>query len=65
MMNRIYQDRHAEDYQVEMKIDIMIDLKTLNPLIEGFQVEKIIKKNFQMMKIMEDVHLELQYLSKL
>ena len=45
--------------------DLMIDLKNLNLLIEDFQVEKIIKKNMQMMKIMEDVHRGPQSLSRL
>ena len=49
---------------MEDKIDIMIDLKILNQLKEGFLVETIIKKNILMMKVLGDDHLELQYLSK-
>ena len=50
---------------MQLLIGIMIDLRNLNLLIEDFQVEKIIKKTIQMMKIMEDGHLGLPYLSRL
>ena len=46
-------------------IGIMIDLRNLDLSIEDLQVEKIIKKNIQMMKIMEDEHRGRQSLSRL
>ena len=46
-------------------IGILIDLRNLDLSIEDLQVEKIIKKNIQMMKIMEDDHRGRQSLSRL
>ena len=46
-------------------IGIMTDLKNLSLSIGDFQAEKIMKKNIQMMKIMEDGHRGRQSLSRL
>ena len=65
MMNLSCQDPLGEVYQMETQIVFMIDLKIRNQSIEDFQVEKIIKKTIQMMKIFKGDHLELLYLSRL
>ena len=65
MMNLSCQDLLEEVCLMQALIGIMIDLRNLNLSIEDLQVEKIIKKNIQMMKIMEDDHLGRQYLSRL
>ena len=65
MMNQNCPDLPEEVCRMQTLIGIMIDLRNLNLLIEDLQVEKSIKKNIQMMKIMEDVHPGPQYLSKL
>lgn len=65
MMNQNCPDLPEEVCRIQTLIGILIDLRNLDLSIEDLQVEKIIKKNIQMMKIMEDDHRGRQSLSRL